>query len=393
MMLSKHLISYALTAAGLLYPLQILAQDGLKDPLSGESIGDFIAHSSAITNADPLQVSDAVGSVDNAKLNRRQVPRRQASSVNPSPTESDPVEPIAEPAGPTGIQSLGQKAYSGGAPVGQRPLTAVYTKPGGSDAGYNLTLPETLCAETVIGDWESPSGETIKNCTLAQMYQKLSLPSNTLSNYTTTRASNVLDKFNNILAGAVASPTSSPDRALLFRFDPATQEGYWSARLLVITGTIGLIFTGIELGSVLDGVIENLTITEKNLMTAAGIGLAGLFDCMVIRLHQKKYIGHLEAYILNAFIIIGELMLAGLQNVVAGTCAAPGAIYSALQHISQAVPQMLQREPPLGPMGNAVGSTLNLVSQDLESGQHCPMDRSSTASGSGYLSSGGGSGP
>ncbi len=86
-------------------------------------------------------------------------------------------------------------------------------------------------------------------------------------------------------------------------------------------------------------------------------------------------------------------MLAGLQNVVAGTCAAPGAMYTALQHISQAVPQMLQREPPLAPMGNAAGSALNLVSQDLESGQHCPMDRSSTASGSGYLSSGGGSGP
>ena len=167
-MLLKHLTTSGLIAACLLQPLSCLAQDKLKNPAPGQSIGDFIASLLNDTN-DILRPSNNIDS-NSSVVN---ITPRQASEIVPSPSPNqEPYEPTAEPAVQPAIQSLG-KPRRIGPPVGRKPLTASWNTTDVGESGYKLTIPSNLCASTVVGDWKTPSGEMAENCTLAQMYQKI----------------------------------------------------------------------------------------------------------------------------------------------------------------------------------------------------------------------------
>ena len=189
----------------------------------------------------------------------------------------------------------------------------------------------------------------------------------------------------------MCQPSKLPDRELLWDYlDPAQRDGWYSA---VILGTIGgatIGYTFLHLGIIHQGITANITLETQVRILTAGFVLGSIYEASIYRLHSKSYIGHGEAYVLNAFITVGNSLLPSLQAAAAGVCAAKDSISVGMQQLSQQVkqlPQIFQQQSPQAQaMGQRGPSSLNLVGQmlpDLESGGSCGPNTASSYRSSG----------
>ena len=342
-------------STGLICPPMFLAL-GTGDPYPGESIAAYLE-------------MDIVNTTDNAKT-----VIDSPANANGSTECNDTAQIIGRDSGPVPWKPAPHPSlYFLQHKLSHKTLSAVYN---GSDArGYNITLPDCTHADEVVGDWKSPSGDLIENCTLAQMSQRLRLPSPLLLSLISSRAETLLAKINNILHGSTCEPPLvAPDRELRanprpgFRFDPAMQTGYWSSLILIGGGTFGLGFTGLHLGIIHEGITANITLTTEVSILAVFASVGTLLTIITER--ERKYIGYAEAFVLNVFLFAGEKIY---DNLEAGfKCLQETPLIRGLQSISQSLTQKAQilvaDSPQNLAMRDAGVSSVNLVSTgDVES--------------------------
>ena len=342
-------------------PLSAVAQV-TRDPYPGETIAHYlgleivnITDNAEILASEPINVDSSSSSDSSAEKNdTTELNGRDSQSVpwTPKPLIGKPL--IYKPA--------------------QAALSATYNATSGR--GYNITIPGCTPADSVLGDWEAPSGDIIENCTLAQLSQKLNLPSATLLEFTKTRAEALLAKLNTSLQGSVCEPPlQPPDRELKakgdprpgFRFDPSKQSGYFSSLLLVVAGSFGLSFTGLHLGIIHEGITANISMTTEVLILATFASFGTM--CVVIIERERRHIGHAEAIVLNVFLWLGEKMYDSLQSSVdciKGVELAQG-VQTLVGKFSEGARVLVTEDVQAAAMRAAGASSVNLVSQaDVE---------------------------
>ena len=237
--------------------------------------------------------------------------------------------------------------------------------------GYNITIPADVCANTVVGDFEAPSGDFVRNGTFADIYGAMSIRSERRTNYTLTQALALEAKINTTLTDIVcAIPEQSSGRALSFRYEPGEVEGFWSAYILGGLGVTGIGFAGLHTALVQEGLLSigNISLSQEVWVLTATALVQYIIVTAVFRLQHLRYFSRAEAFILNAFIITGEAIVTACQYLWSKACAAPGALRMGILQIAQATVNTLQAFEPRT-LGTGGPSSLNLVGQDIEQGQ------------------------
>lgn len=297
-MLSSVILTIPLVPAalGLLIPYttQLPPQ-----PFAGESLIEYVAE-------NPLNTSltGALGPLSNLSSNGANI------------VQSNPTYKLTGP--PSQLTSRGFRFSP------QQLLTATWNSSGN---GYNITLDSHLCASTVIGDFTAPSGELVQNASLADIYNKLKLPSPILSNYLFTQVQTLQEKFNASITNAICPENGHPDRELRFdRYTAEQRDGYWTTMVLNVVGGSAIAFVGLD-----QALSHNLTTHERaGAIVGAGAVEAILYSIMN-RLQKKQYISPGEAMILNVFVMAGNGAQTALRITTCATATAFMAGYQGLQ--------------------------------------------------------------
>lgn len=339
----KNFATCALISAGLVHSLQGHL-NGSDNPNPGETIATYIE--THITN-----VIEEAQQVINSTIDSK------ASARHNSTAEIHGRD--------NGFVSLGSSLY--------RPSSKDYSATlNDSGIGYNFTLPGCTPADTVVGDWLSPSGDLIENCTLAQMYQKLNLPRATLSNFTFNSIQNLLAKLNQTLHTDICNaPPAIPDRELLAdpKYNPALQSGYWTGTIITGLGFISIAFTGLAAG-ILPRDAGWTTPMEEVVTLATFATLSTMFVVLAIDAREKRRFGRIEALILNAVVAASENTMGAGRRV--SSCLSLSALQDGIQSVAEAVNERAGvlyigpngQTPALGTAGS---SSINLVSHgDIE---------------------------
>lgn len=255
----------------------------------------------------------------------------------------------------------------------QMALSATYNDTE-KDRGYNITIPGCTPANTVISDWVAPSGDVMDNCTLAQMSQKLLLPSASLFEFTTSRAASLLDKINSTLQTAVCeAPLAPPDRELKainrrpgFRFDPDKQSAYITSLLIIQGGSLAWAFAGLHLGLIHQGITAGITLTTQALILAIFASVGGTL--IVIAERERRHIGRAEAVALNAFIALGEKFYDQFAGGIQCIQEAPlrDQIQTIVGKLSQGARILVTEDVQQAAMRTAGSSSVNLVAQGAD---------------------------
>ena len=195
--------------------------------------------------------------------------------------------------------------------------------------GYNLTIPGCLSPDLILGDGEFPNGTFVTNATFGDLIVALSLPPEALYNYTLTMAQQIYDKINATLAEIICEGAAGATRQLLWPAFPRPNyrnadesEGFMSAFIVGIVGVTGIAWGGTHLAIAHKWPTQNITIEPEVAILAATTAVEFIFLTVLWRLQSvpKRWIGRAEARVLNAFILVGEQLLKGLQKIQSSTC-------------------------------------------------------------------------
>ncbi len=304
-------------------------------PSSGKTIAHLVASLDADIAADPSYSADA-------KSNINDTDRSNASSTDFRP-------------------DMTKRSY---ALLNGSLFTASYNASNGK-GGYNISLPGDICADSVVGSFKTPSGRLIPNATFMDVFDATDLPSDELANDTMTRALALQSTLNTTLLNVICPP--QPDRELLFRYDPAEVDGFWSAFILAGLGVAGIGFAGLH-----EAIVRQsqglISVNEEVWILSATALSQYLVITIIFRLQHVRAFSRGEAFIYNTFIGIGEAIAACCGVSWSRTCAAPGVLRAGLSRLSRATVQRIQGFEPRS-MGTGGASSLNLVGQDLEQGR------------------------
>ena len=224
--------------------------------------------------------------------------------------------------------------------VAGRNLNAVFNDTETDFGGYNLTIPGCLSLnETLVGEIEAPNGTTIANATLADLVTILQLNGPRLWNYTMTFANQTYNAINASLNLIICEGAQGATRDLLWDppYEPLYQRnGYWTAFIIHVSGLTGIAFGSLKLGLIQEGGTQEIELR----ILAAAASLEFLFLTVIFRLQGKhKFLGKLEAYILNAFIWIGAQFLKLCDADWNFRCCGSGTASAAFQAFVSNLPQ------------------------------------------------------
>ncbi|KAK0507062.1 hypothetical protein JMJ35_010520 [Cladonia borealis] len=220
---------------------------------------------------------------------------------------------------------------------GQRTLNAFWNST--DHGGYNLTIPGCLSGYDVIGQIEAPNGTIIDNATFADLITMLQLPGAALWNYTMTFANKTYNDISATLDAIICDGPQGASRELLWprpdwrSYD--NREGFTLAYLIGGLGVISIGYAGTHLGVIHEGITANIsTEVEVRILAATGF-LEYLFLTTLWRLQsvERRYIGRLEALILNGFIWAGAGLLK-LLEVVTQSCCSSGSARAGLNNLA-----------------------------------------------------------
>ena len=252
-------------------------------------------------------------------------------------------------------------------------FTATFNNPDGH-GGYNISIAGNACPNTIIGDYEAPSGGVIPNATLGQIYDTMSLPSEALRNFTLSRALAVQAQLNTTLTDVICAPPAGANRALLFRYEVAEVEGFWTAYILGGTGVGVIGFWGLR-EAILSQSMGAISVNAEVWILAATALAQYLLVTAAFRLQHLRYFSRGEAYVLNCFIAFAEGIAASCAYRWKQTCAASSAVGTGIKSFGTAALNVVTCGA-CGPSMVGNPSSLNLVEQDIEQGQgqgqpHC----------------------
>ena len=193
---------------------------------------------------------------------------------------------------------------------------------------YNLTIPGCLAADAILGDVELPNGTFVTNATFATLINSMQLPAAALYNYTLTMATMMSEKINATLNEIICDGGAGATRRLMMpnwqgpRWregwrDPDTSEGFVTAFIVGLLGSTGIAWAGTRLAIAHHAPTQNSTIDTEILILAATTALEFTFVTILWRLQSvpKRWVGRVEAMVLNAFIWVGGKMLLGLEYI------------------------------------------------------------------------------
>ncbi|KAK3174369.1 hypothetical protein OEA41_001613 [Lepraria neglecta] len=171
-----------------------------------------------------------------------------------------------------------------------------------------------------------PNGTFVTNATSGDLIVALSLPPEALYNYTLTMAQQIYDKINATLAEVICEGATDATRQLMWPAFPRPNyrnadesEGFMSAFIVGIVGVTGIAWGGTHLAIAHKWPTQNITIEP---ILAATTAVEFIFLTVLWRPQSvpKRWIGRAEARVLNAFILVGEQLLKGLQKIQSSTC-------------------------------------------------------------------------
>jgi len=304
-------------------------------PYSGETIAHLIASLDAGTASDPSYSTDA-----NLNINGR-----DTSNANSTDAQHEATKRTYEPL--------------------QGKLFAASYNASDGNGGYNISIPGDICANSVVGDLEAPSGRLIPNATFIDVYNAMDLPSTQLTNYTLTRALALQSKLNTTLSNVICAPL--PDRELRFRYDHADVDGFWSAFILAGLGVAGIGFAGLH-----EAIVRQsqglITVNEEVWVLAATALTQYIIITIIFRLQHVRAFSRGEAFVFNTFIVVAEGIAAGCQITWSRTCAAAATMRLGIIKLARATVETIQGFEPKY-LGSSGASSINLVGQDLEQGE------------------------
>ena len=209
----------------------------------------------------------------------------------------------------------------------QRVLNAFFNST--DHGGYNLTIPGCLAADAILGDVELPNGTFVANATLAVLIKSIQLPEAALYNYTLTMATMMYEKINATLAEVICGGAAGATRQLLMPNwgrpgwrDGANSEGFMTACIVGLLGSTGIAWLGTRVAIAHHAPTQNITVDTEVAILAATTAIEFIFVTMVWRLQTlpHRYVGRMEAAVLNAFIWLGGKLLAGLEYIGTHSC-------------------------------------------------------------------------
>ena len=194
---------------------------------------------------------------------------------------------------------------------------------------YNLTIPGCLAADTILADVELPNGTFVTNATFATLIGSMGLPPEALYNYTLTMATKIYDEINATLSEVLCDGAAGATRQLLMpnpgspRWrDPDNSEGFLTTFIVGLLGTTGIAWAGTRLAIAHHAPTRNISIDTEVAILAGTTAMEFIFITVMWRLQSvpKRWIGRIEAVVLNAFIMIGSKMLSGLKWIGSHSC-------------------------------------------------------------------------
>ena len=231
---------------------------------------------------------------------------------------------------------------------GQRFLNAFYNSTNGT---YNLTIPGCLSGYDIIGQIEAPNGTMMTNASFADLINVLQLPGAALWNYTMTFANKTYNDINRTLDLIVCDQPQGATRQLLWPdrlrpnwVDYDGREGWWSAYVIGGLGVFAIGYGGTHLGVIHEGITANITLEREVQILAATGFMEYIFLTMLFRLQSvpKRWIGRMEALVLNTFIWLGAQLLK-LLEVVTQACYEPSTAAAGVQNVFQQAGQQIQK--------------------------------------------------
>ncbi|KAL9131965.1 MAG: hypothetical protein Q9217_000245 [Psora testacea] len=290
------------------------------------------------------------------------------SDVSVDPPAPNPLSAVKETVDPV----LGRKITlgDGSKPLStfsQRIFRATFNDSGN---GYNISLPAWLCADLIIGDWESPNGTGIVNGSIGDLYSQLLIPSKALSNYTYTRAAALAASINETFANILCEPIPNTGRALTYDgWRTQDIEGFWEAYIIATGGIMGIGILGLHLGIIHEGITANISLQTQVYILAATGTLQFMCATTMFRLQTNGFLPRTEAMLLNALWTLGEKIRDMLIPCWASTCASWSTFTEGVNALAA---QALNSVRVINPdqMRHGQPSSLDLISQvrDLETG-------------------------
>ena len=246
--------------------------------------------------------------------------------------------PTDMPPLPPGLTKVNRKRF----------LNAFYNSTNGT---YNLTIPGCLSGSDIIGQIEAPNGTMMTNASFADLIDVLQLPGAALWNYTMTFANKTYNDINRTLDLIVCEQPQGASRQLLWpdRLRPDWvsydgREGWWTAYVFGGLGVFAIGYGGTHLGVIHEGITANITIEREVQILAATGFMEYIFLTMLFRLQSvpKRWIGRLEALVLNTFIWVGAQLLK-LLEVITQACYSPSTAGEGVQNVFKQAGQQIQK--------------------------------------------------
>ncbi|MCJ1305965.1 hypothetical protein MMC08_008782 [Hypocenomyce scalaris] len=241
-----------------------------------------------------------------------------------------------------------------------------------SGAGYNISVPHWLCENNVIGDFVTPSGATIANATVGDIYQNVVVASHTsatLVNWLTTRANTLQANFNTTFSNSICDPPPASGRSLLwYTVNVEDTDGYWTASVLCIIGGGVIGFPGLW-----GAIGHNLPPLKEASALVAVAALEYILYRIVDRLQRNKLLNNrVEAFILSAFITAGQNIYSGVSSCPQGTCTLSATIAEGVASLAQKAGVLCGcGGGASSAVSNIFGSSANLVQQDVQMADMC----------------------
>ena len=184
---------------------------------------------------------------------------------------------------------------------------------------FNISMMGTLYATNEIGYYRFLNQTVTWTATLGDILDDVSAPGidpTNLAIHTSIAAANLnneaLDLFTNYI---ICGTTPASYRALLARVTADSRDGFWTAYMIKSIGSFGLAYVlSVSQGE------SNVTSSELRLAACSIAFFSVLGNGIIDRLQETKKLNSIEAFLINAFISVGENAMKAARAAFGNNC-------------------------------------------------------------------------
>ncbi|KAI9762650.1 MAG: hypothetical protein M4579_000268 [Chaenotheca gracillima] len=302
---------------------------------AGESIGDYLAQNEDLAATDGSSSgTDIVDGPPNGLGSGSVVPHVVQTFGKFQPQNSTIID-LSQP------PKEKRDTYTPAFVLGGRPISTAFTNDEDGN-GYNITLPEHTCANSIVGNFESPSGHTLTDATVRDVIVDIRANAHYvgyLKSFTMGKLRELQSDINATLNEQICDESTSDldysGRELLDSH-LAIGKGFWTAMLVYSPPGFGIAW------GVLDAAItaQNNTVisilSETAIIAALGVFEAVLLT-IILHVDRTAMFGDFEIAVLNLFITIGRGIKNRSRAGWSGTCSAASAVGGWVQKLARGV--------------------------------------------------------